>query len=395
MRYSQVLLIDVTRLVARFLEGRLPTGVDRVSLEYIRHFYDNAQAMVRYHGRWLELSVVDSRRLFDALLVYKRKLKWLIYRLITKAWWSNFLPSNRTTRLLLEIGHHGMEQVDYFEKLSKYKLQPIFFVHDLIPVFHPEYCRSGEAEKHNARMNTALKLGQGIIVNSDSTLAELNVYAKSIGQPLPLTIAAKLSAAKLPEPDPIPIIDSPYFVILGTIEPRKNHLMILQVWRRLVEQLRDAAPKLVIIGQRGWECENVVDMLERCELLHDFVLERPNCSDTELATYLRHTKSLLFPSFAEGYGLPLVESLTLGTPVIASNLQVFHEIAGDVPDYLDPLDGVGWLDKIKEFSLPNSQPRAEQLKRMKSFEAPSWSTHFNLVDQFICDIADRQKNNGK
>ena len=61
-------LIDVTRLVDRTMQGRLPTGVDRVSLEYIRYFGQRATALVRFAGQWIELSLADSERVFDGLL---------------------------------------------------------------------------------------------------------------------------------------------------------------------------------------------------------------------------------------------------------------------------------------------------------------------------------------
>ncbi|MDI1298696.1 glycosyltransferase family 1 protein [Methylotenera sp.] len=384
---QRVVLIDVTRLVGRLLDGRLPTGVDRVSLEYVRHFYGRSQAIVRYRGRWLELTLTDSRRVFDVLLSPTPPFKLRIRILITKAWWLNFLPARHQQKLLLETGHHGLEQSGYLKQLSKLELRPIFFIHDLIPLIHPEYCREGEAERHRVRMDTALQFGHGVVVNSQATLSDLSTYAKNTKQSMPPMVAAKLAAAVLPGPSVISLIDAPYFVMLGTIEPRKNHWMILQVWRRLIEQLGSAAPKLVIIGQRGWDCENVVDLLDRCEILRDFVLERPACSDADLATYLCHAQALLFPSFSEGYGMPLVESLALGTPVIASDLDVFHEIAGEIPDYLDPLDGLGWLAKIQEFSLPNSVLRLDQLDRIKAFEAPSWTTHFEIVDKFINGIS--------
>lgn len=382
----QSVLIDVTRLVGRLLEGRLPTGVDRVSLEYIRHFYNNAQALVRYRGRWIELSLADSRSVFDALLNVAPSFKRHIYRLITKAWWLNFLPKHREPRFFLETGHHGVEHPHYFKQLHKLELRPIFFVHDLIPLIYPEYCRSGEAERHRVRMDAVLNMGRGLVVNSVATLRDLTAYAGNLKQSMPPTIVAKLAAAVLPKPNVTPLISTPYFVMLGTIEPRKNHWMILHVWRRLIEQLGPAAPKLVIIGRRGWECENVVDMLERCEILRGFVLERPVCSDADLATYLCHAQALLFPSFSEGYGMPLVEALALGTPVIASNLDVFHEIAGEVPDYLDPLDSFGWKGKIQAFLTLDSAPRLAQLERMKAFEVPVWAAHFALVDKLINDI---------
>jgi len=175
----------------------------------------------------------------------------------------------------------------------------------------------------------------------------------------------------------------PYFVVLGTIEPRKNHWLLLQVWRRLVEQMGTRAPRLVVIGQRGWNCENVVDLLERCEALRGYVTELPACSDAELSTWLKHAQALLFPSFAEGYGIPLVEALSIGVPVIASDLPAFREIAGEIPDYRDPLDGLGWIDCIKAFAETASPERTAQLRRLASFSAPSWSTHFQVVEEFM------------
>src|SRR5436305_12196484 len=142
--------------------------------------------------------------------------------------------------------------------------------------------------------------------------------------------------------------------MLSTIEPRKNHWMILQVWRGLVELHGAAAPRLVIVGQRGWECENVLDLLERCESLRGFVLEKPACSDSELVTYLRHAQALLFPSLVEGYGLPLAEALSLGLPAIASDLPVVREIAADIPDHLEPLDALRSLQCIECSCQPGS-----------------------------------------
>ena len=172
-------------------------------------------------------------------------------------------------------------------------------------------------------------------------------------------------------------------MFLSTIEPRKNHWLLLHVWRHIVADLGATAPRLVVIGQRGWECENVVDMLERCEPLRGVVLEHSGCSDAELVTYLHHAQALVFPSFAEGYGMPLVEALSLGVPVIASDLAVFAEIAGNVPESIDPLDGRRWREVIESYAAPESPLRSAQLERMKRFAVPDWSGHFARVDAFL------------
>ncbi|HZW14127.1 MAG TPA: glycosyltransferase family 1 protein [Noviherbaspirillum sp.] len=238
-------------------------------------------------------------------------------------------------------------------------------------------------DKHVVRMNAVLRLGHGLITNSQATLDELARFARASGQAMPPAVAAKLAAAELPSPATKRLINEPYFVALGTIEPRKNHWMLLQVWRKLVERLGERAPKLVVIGQRGWECENVVDLLERCEVLRGAVIELPRCSDSDLATYLHHAQALLFPSFAEGYGMPLVEALAQGVPAIASDLPAFREIAGNVPDYLDPLDGIGWMKQVEAYVDMDGPKRVAQLNRMAGFVPPKWSMHFQLVEELL------------
>jgi glycosyltransferase involved in cell wall biosynthesis len=179
--------------------------------------------------------------------------------------------------------------------------------------------------------------------------------------------------------------DDAYFVVVGTIEPRKNHLLLLDVWDRLVAKLGNAAPTLVVIGQRGWECENVVARLER-SAGSGRVVELPRCSDAELGNYLHHARALLFPTFVEGYGMPLVEALVAGVPGIASDLGVFREVAGDVPEYADPSDADAWEALVIEYAAPGSARRAAQLQRLARFESPTWDAHFAQVDTLLGEL---------
>ena len=226
-----------------------------------------------------------------------------------------------------------------------------------------------------------------IIVNSQATLDSMLEEADDAQLPVPPAVVARLGcgipafggSSQLPE-------KRPYFVVLGTIEARKNHWFLLQVWRSLVERFGARAPVLVVIGQRGWECENAIDMLDRCTALGATVIEEPHCQDDRLRSYLHGARALLFPSFVEGYGMPLAEALAAGVPVIASNLPVFREIAGDIPEYLDPLDGPGWTATVERYAQPDSPQRAAQLSRMSAFVEPTWSAHFAVVDRFLDEL---------
>jgi len=266
-------------------------------------------------------------------------------------------------------------------------VRPVYLVHDLIPITHPEYCRAGEAAKHIDRMKTVLGTASGVIANSESTLVELGKFARAQHQSLPRSIAAFLGSDGLPEIATLyPKPARPTFVILGTIEARKNHVMLFHVWARIVERLGTEAPRLLVIGQRGWECEQALALLERSKILEGSVVEIEDCSDEMLASYLESARALLFPSLVEGYGLPLVEALRSGTPVIASDLPVFREIAGNIPEYLDPLDGPSWDRTIMDYSANGSSRRADQLTRMAGFRAPSWEDHMEAVRTWLSTL---------
>ena len=379
-------LIDITRLLARALEGRLATGVDRVSMAYVAHYRERSRALVRFRGRWIVLDPDDSRRLFDALLEQSANISWVIRWLVGQAYvlgWGGI----RASSILFNIGHSGLDDVAYGREAQRLNLRPVFFLHDLIPIVHPEYSRAGEADRHRQRLATMLSAGRGLIVNSSDTRAALEGFASRQGVAIPPCVVATLAPAALPDHASERPIEERYFVMLGTIEPRKNHLLLLHVWRQLVEELGDAAPRLVVIGQRGWECEQVVDMLDRCDALRGFLVEKPRCGDAELATWLHHACALLFPSFAEGFGIPLIEALMQGLPVIASDLPVFHEIAGGIPEFLDPIDGLGWKRMILDYMQDGSARRRGQVERMQGYSAPTWEQHFLLVETFMEGLA--------
>jgi glycosyltransferase involved in cell wall biosynthesis len=379
-------LLDVTRLFGRALAGVSPTGVDRVSLAYLQHYYFRARAVLA-EGRFVAvLTKQDSQKAFAALLNLTPRSKSILKGLIIKARLTAWYRLNIPERVLINTGHSGIGHTLYAIGLRRRGVKLLFMVHDVIPITHPEFCRPNEKAKHHKRIDNMLSHGHGIIVNTHSTLETLVTEAKKINIKMPLSTVAHLAPGFMPISFGDRPIETPYFVVLGTIEPRKNHNLLFRVWRKLVEEMGVLAPKLVLIGRRGWECENAVDILERSEMLRGVLIEKSSCSDTELITILHHAQATLYPTLVEGYGMPIVESLMVGTPVIATNLPVFQEVVGDVPDYLEALDGLGWLAYVKAF-MDNQHPlRVAQLKRMQQFTTPTWQTHFEKVDALIDSV---------
>lgn len=384
-------LLDVSRLVWRAWAGKLPTGIDRTCLAYVAHFRDRAQAVVQRGGSTLVLPVDTSRRLFDALLLPAGDIKFKLTKLLA----TGLLFRRRgdlSDRIYLNVGHTGLDKPGHGEWIKRTGVLPFYFVHDLIPLTHPEYCRPGEPEKHLLRMKALLTLGAGVIANSQETLNELAVFAGlQPGLHMPPGLVAPLGvsegAVDTDGNSQTPTPGRRYFVMLGTIEGRKNHLLILNVWAEMARRLGRNCPQLVVIGQRGWESEQACDMLDRSEAIRGHVIELSRCDDSQLAAYMANARALLFPSFVEGYGLPLVEALAAGTPVIASNLKVFQELASDIPDYLSPVDGLGWSRAIEAYAHDGSPARAAQLARMENWNPPLWEDHFADVERWLAHFS--------
>jgi glycosyltransferase involved in cell wall biosynthesis len=287
-------------------------------------------------------------------------------------------------RLYLNIGHTGLDNEGFRAWIRKSGARPVYFVHDLIPITHPQFCRTGEREIHRERMRTVLETASGVIGNSQSTLGSLAHLAEAEKLTFPPAVAAWLGCTPL-SPSTRQNVQSerPTFVAIGTIEGRKNHLLLLEIWSRLVARLGEQAPKLLIIGQRGWQAGRVFEILDRARGLRQHVAELNDCTDHELAQHLAGARAALFPTHAEGFGLPLIEALSVGVPVIASDLPVFHEIGQGVPTLLATTDEPAWEAAIVDYARPESAARAAQLERMRQFRPFDWASHFRIVEKWI------------
>jgi glycosyltransferase involved in cell wall biosynthesis len=379
-RSSREYLLDVSRLIWRLWEGKLPTGIDRVCLEYVRQFGSRSFAVLQFRGGIWVLAAKDSDRLFALLLRGSAGLRQRLIALLATAWLGARRSPPRPGMLYLNVGHTGLHDRALPAWITAREVKAVYLVHDLIPITHPQFCREGEAEKHASRMENALVSGAGIIANSQATLDDLAAFASTRDIGLPDSIVAWIAGSEPTQSEPF-VVDRPYFVIVGTIEGRKNHMLLLEVWKQLIEEMGDAAPILVIVGQRGWKAEAAEALLESPEL-RAHVRELGTCSDAELGGWLKGARALLMPSFAEGFGLPVIEALQGGTPVIAGHLPVYREVVGDIPLYLDQGDGEEWKSAISSF-ISDCPERERQNRAIEGFRAPDWPAHFAAVELWL------------
>lgn len=383
-------LIDVSRLIWRAWSLRLPTGIDRVCLAYLAHYGTRSHAVIQKRNLRMVLNAKASDALFELLLFGGPRIRSNLTTCLAKIGWQR--ESGFRGKIYLNIGHTGLDAPRLPNWLKRNKLRPVFFVHDVIPITHPQYCREGEAGRHSQRMRHLLQSADGVIANSQDTLDQLCQFAASQSLTLPKQKIVALLGAEAPQIT-APSADypnRPYFVVVGTIEARKNHLLLLKIWQRLILDLGDKAPILLLIGQRGWEIDDVARTLDQDDSLKGHVIELGRCSDSQMIGLLSGARALLMPSFAEGFGIPVIEALQCGAPVIASDLGVFREVAGEIPLYLRPDDLTAWKEAILSYSA-GSEDRQRQLSLIANYVAPTWGDHFRKVESWIEGIAQNSR----
>ncbi len=293
----------------------------------------------------------------------------------------------------LNSSHTQLEKVERFEWTRTASIRSVFFIHDLIPIDFPEFVSPRSPARHEGRLNTVSRLASGIIVNSDYTARSVAAHldALKISAPpievIPLGVTEWLLDKGKLEP---PQAKVPYFVNVSTIEPRKNMLFLFAVWRRLVEILGAATPRLVLVGHRGWENENVIDVLDRSRGLAPFLVEASGLSDAGLASLIRGATAVVAPSSVEGFGLPVAEALSLGVPVIASDIAAHREVGGRRATFLDPIDGLAWVKTLKDFAEAGSARRVQAAELLRGYRPLTLEQHVVRAMAFIQRISEKQ-----
>src|SRR5262249_5676110 len=184
-------------------------------------------------------------------------------------------------------------------------VKPVFMLHDVIPLERPELVSNRDQRRHRLIVDRTARYASGLIASTAAAreavldaLAACGRFAIPV-ETVPFPVAPVFLEKDSPDRE---LCERDYFVVCGTIEPRKNHHLLLNVWRELARQRGQVAPKLIVVGSPGWGSESVLAALERCRVLRDQVILARGLSSPALRRLVTHAKALLMPSFAEGFG---------------------------------------------------------------------------------------------
>lgn len=410
-------VLDLTRLASR--PGRQATGIDRVEQAYLRQLTEQEAPvwglvrlsvgfvlldrggmisfLHRVQGRTSWGSPSFLFRLVPGLSPMRRRVQSDLWKLA-----AHRIFGRKLSRLLgalprgityLNVGHSNLTEDTLRAVQALPESRITVMIHDTIPLDFPEYNRPESVERFRGILQTTLRHASLILCNSLKTRDDVQRHLSAMARDAAgteaddeTTLAAlpRMAIAPLaidaPRPDTVALPadlpeDRPLFLIVGTIEPRKNHALLLEIWETWNEDEDGPRPVLGIVGSRGWRNEEVFEWLNTTPLRDRDIFEWPDLSDKAVAALMARANALLFPSHAEGFGLPPVEAAALQTPVISADLPSVREALGEFAVYLDANDRYSWKKAIKSRVEDGRSVTAG----MRAYSPRYWDEHFKVV----------------
>ena len=262
------------------------------------------------------------------------------------------------------------------EQLKRDGVGIVSVIYDLIPLTHPQFCDAGLVKVFNEWFDWIARTADGYVAISTTIRDQVRQEMVSrvgtaqveqrwfdyfhLGSELDLSNAhaavdqGLLNMFKTREP---------VFLMVSTIEPRKNHAYLLDAFERA--WAAGSKARLCIVGKIGWKCEALVDRIRQHPELNRRLFMFNGLSDKSLEHAYSHATSLVFPSFVEGFGLPLVEAMQRGLPAMASDIPVFREIGGDYMAYFDLADPQSLADLVTGMERSGEFPAALSLENWR------------------------------
>ena len=263
------------------------------------------------------------------------------------------------------------------EAKRRYGIRFSFLLYDLIPIEHESFVERRHVAQFRAWLQEAMPVADVVLTISRHSRDALIKLAAAAGWSLPRVEVVELGSGLSDRPmagDQRAIGFPPRYVLfVSTIEIRKNHALLVRVWRRLLERHgADAVPVLIFVGQIGWLVDDLLAELAASNYLDGKIELMPGLSDAELRQAYRSCLFTVFPSLCEGWGLPVAESLVQGKFCVASNRTSIPEVGGDLIDYFDPSNDDDALAKIERVLLDSAYLAAREARLQAKYRPRTW-----------------------
>jgi glycosyltransferase involved in cell wall biosynthesis len=272
-------------------------------------------------------------------------------------------PKDGDTLLLLDSSWHSDFLGCIKDLKDRHNLTVISVIYDLIPLTHSQFCSSELVPIFTHWLNWVSMHSHGFIGISRAVKDEIQSYVKTQNRSSPLPwfdffyLGSDMSACS--QKGNLPG-SGPFYLMVGTIEPRKNQFFAIEAFEGIWAQGVDL--QLWIVGRIGWLCGDQLAKIRNHPQYKKNLFLFDHFSDSELDEAYKNARALIMPSVTEGFGLPIVEALSRGCPVMASDIPIFREIGGDHLAYFD-LDSPQSLSQlVQKYETSGTFPAQKPIK---------------------------------
>lgn len=251
------------------------------------------------------------------------------------------------------------------------------YIYDIIPITHPQYCHNLTCLNFMTYIGAHLQYADVIIASAQSTLDEIERLEEQLGLPhVPGYVSwlgADFNQSHTFSDDVVPIdvkraTNKPFILAVGTIEPRKNHAYLLDAFEK---ELYNKGFTLIFAGRKGWNVDDLMGRIEKDIHYGKSLFHFEGLDDCSIDYLYKNAFAVAFPTYQEGFGLPIVEALQHGTPVFASDIPVLREVGGDFCDYFDNSDIDSFINLLDTYS--SDEKKYSNLKKhIHDFVPTSW-----------------------
>lgn len=255
------------------------------------------------------------------------------------------------------------------------KGKTVAFVHDLTTLLHPEYHTASNTFLHRERFKRILRV-DGILTNSEFTKKDLINHLGIKPETIFVTpLGADDRFRPMADSKITPVlrafgIKKPYLLFVGTLEPRKNVEALIRAFNALKEKYW-IPHQLVLVGQKGWLYQDIMKAVEFSPFRGD-ILSLDYVPDSDIPALMSGADVFVYPSFYEGFGLPVLEAMQCGCPVITSNVSSLPEVGGDACLYVHPESSDELSEKIYEVIRDKSLQKTLSMKGAERAKQFSW-----------------------
>ena len=268
------------------------------------------------------------------------------------------------------------------------KFKFFHFIHDMIPIIVRGYVVEGLPESFAAYKRKVFSISDGIIANSQSTLRDVLRFMEQESIIPPPSVVVRIgedlsASASSKNPALEKTIGGEFMLCVGTVEGRKNHTALLYALKEA--KLRGVTiPKIVIAGRIGWLTQDLLYTLQHDTDAKDGVVFIESPTDSELSWLYQNCRFTIYPSFYEGWGMPVAESLAYGKLCLCTNQSSVPEVASDLVDYYSPYDTGEILEMVLKYMDDKVLKQKEQ-RIKKVYKPASWQTMYKNIEAFIVD----------